>query len=129
MRSNILFEINTVSGVPVFQQLIDQVQRLIASNQLKHGEMLPSIRDAAKNLVINPMTVSKAYNQLERDGYITRKKGVGMLINRPTKSLQKYRSKLLEPALIELLAQARQLELSEEEVIKLLSEKWRNNNE
>ena len=129
MQLSILFEVSPVSGIPVFQQLIDQVQRLIMSGRLVDGETLPSTREVARQLVVNPMTVSKAYSQLQRDGFIIRKKGVGMLVNRPSKPTAAEKAELLKPALQELFAQATQLDLSRDEVMVLLGSLWREDDE
>ena len=129
MQPSVLFEVNPISGIPVFQQLIDQVQRLIMSGHLVDGETLPSTREVARQLVINPMTVSKAYSQLQRDGFIIRKKGVGMLVNRPKDPTAAEKADFLKPALRELRAQATQLELSRDEVMVLLCGLWRENDE
>lgn len=129
MQPLILFEVNPASGMPVFQQLINQVQRLIVSRQLVDGEILPSTREVARQLVINPMTVSKAYNQLERNGFITRKKGVGMLVNGPKRSAASEKSRLINPVLQELLSQAKQLEMSRDDVTILWHNLWRESDE
>ena len=129
MQPSILFEINPSSGLPVFKQLMDQVQRLIACGQLVEGDLLPSTRDVAKQLVINPMTVSKAYNLLELEGYLLRKKGVGMQVIQPKDPAMSDTTTLLRPALQELIKQSSQLGLSIQDVSKLLTEEWKKSNE
>ena len=121
-----LFEVNPVSGIPVFQQIIEQVQRLIACGQLVEGDLLPSTREVARQLVINPMTVSKAYSTLELLGYLARKKGIGMMIKKPSKA-RANTVELLRPALKELATQALQLGFTLNETIDLLNESWGDN--
>ena len=74
------FSIHPSSGVPIYRQLIDQVQSLVAGGRLKPGDTLPSVRELAGSLEVNPMTVSKAYSRLEADGVLARLRGRGMVV-------------------------------------------------
>ena len=64
-HSSLLFQLSPSSGEPIYRQLIAQIKRMIASGQLKAGEYLPSVRQLATDLEVNPMTISKAYGFLE----------------------------------------------------------------
>lgn len=75
-----IFQVSPSSGVPIFRQLIDQVNVMVGSGQLQPGDMLPSTREVAKTLEVNMMTVSKAYSRLEIDGITERIRGRGMRI-------------------------------------------------
>jgi GntR family transcriptional regulator len=68
------------SGLPVYRQIIDQVRRMMVSGRLAPGERLPSIRDLAMQLHINPLTVGRAYGDLEREGLIEMRRGLGMYV-------------------------------------------------
>ena len=63
------------SGVPVFRQIVDQIRRQAASGAFEHGEELPSTRRLAADHQVNPMTVSKAFAELEREGVLERRPG------------------------------------------------------
>ena len=78
--ASINFEIQPSSGVPIYRQIMDQVRALVASERLRPGEMLPSIRQLATDLEVNMMTVSKAYARLEADGVVERVRGTGMRV-------------------------------------------------
>ena len=65
---------------PVYQQIMDQVKRDIAVGTLKKGEKLPTVRELAAQLVLNPNTIAKAYRQLERDGIILTRPGAGTYV-------------------------------------------------
>ena len=65
-----IFSVVTGSGEPIYRQLVDQVRRLVAGGQLAAGDELPSVRETAQALAINPMTVSKAYSLLETAGML-----------------------------------------------------------
>jgi GntR family transcriptional regulator len=68
------------SGLPVYRQIIDQVRRMVVAGRLQPGERLPSIRELALKLGINPLTVGRAYGDLEREGVIEMRRGLGMYV-------------------------------------------------
>jgi GntR family transcriptional regulator len=112
-----LFSITTGSSDPIYRQLIEQVRRLIAAAVLKPGDVLPSVRDVAVTLAVNPMTVSKAYNMMETEGLLSRARGVGMLVAQSNSPQGK--ENLLRPVLERAAAEARQLELDDATVLAL----------
>ena len=73
-------QINNASARPVYQQIIDQVKRDIALGRLTPGDRLPTVRELAATLAINPNTIAKAYRQLEQDGIITTRTGAGAFV-------------------------------------------------
>ncbi len=75
-----LFSIVTGSPDPIYRQLSDQVRRFVAGGQLAAGDELPSVREVAQALAVNPMTVSKAYSLLEAEGVLARRRGLGMVV-------------------------------------------------
>lgn len=79
-RSEPLFVVHASSGVPIYRQLVDQVEALVAGGGLRPGDVVPSVRQVAATLGINPMTVSKAWSRLEADGVLTRDRGRGMVV-------------------------------------------------
>src|SRR5689334_2006475 len=107
------FEIHPSSGVPIFRQIMDQVRALVASRQLKPGDMIPSIRQLSGDLEVNMMTVSKAYARLEAEGLLERVRGTGMRVSAeiPSSSLSE-RQRELEPLAEALVSRAQQLALT-----------------
>ena len=79
-RSEPLFVVHASSGVPIYRQLVDQVEALVAGGRLRPGDVVTSVRQVAATLGINPMTVSKAWSRLEADGVLTRDRGRGMVV-------------------------------------------------
>jgi GntR family transcriptional regulator len=73
-------QIDNASDRPVYQQIIDQVKRDIALGRLKPEEKLPTVRELAGQLAINPNTIGKAYSRLEREGIITTRPGSGAFV-------------------------------------------------
>ena len=74
------FIISPSSGIPIYKQLFSQIERMIINGYFTEGDNLPSVRQVAIDLDINPMTVSKAYGLLEERGYLTRLRGKGMIV-------------------------------------------------
>jgi GntR family transcriptional regulator len=76
-----VFRLESRSGVPPYLQLVQQVRQALLLGYLKDGDRLPMIREAVEQLAINPNTVSKAYRQLEQEGLVSAKPGVGTFVS------------------------------------------------
>ncbi|OYT91648.1 MAG: GntR family transcriptional regulator [Burkholderiales bacterium PBB3] len=106
-----MFDIQPSSSIPIYRQLVEQVQRLVAGGHLPPGADLPSVRSVAEQHAINPMTVSKAYSLLEAQGLLERRRGLGMVVaelSAPNHTAND-RLALLVPALQAAALQAQQL--------------------
>jgi GntR family transcriptional regulator len=79
-RQTFRFRLDNASGVPVYRQLIDQVQAGIATGALEVGHQLPTVRQVAVDLAINPNTVMRAYRELEIRGVLDTQQGTGTFI-------------------------------------------------
>ena len=75
-----ILKIDTTTSVPVYAQIVDQVKRAIAAGSLRDGDTLPSLRETALKLRINPLTVGKAYKLLEQEGLIETRHGLGSYV-------------------------------------------------
>ena len=111
------------SGLPVYRQLVDQIRYRIASGALRAGDELPSTRALAAELGLNPMTVSKAYGLLEREGALERRPGLSLVVSRRAE-VELRREKLEEArrALHPAVRAVRQLGLGREEAQELFEE-------
>ena len=69
------------SPTPLYEQIAQRVRAAIAAGEAKPGTMLPSVRQLAGDLRVNPATVAQAYRQLERDGFVTSRRGTGTYVN------------------------------------------------
>jgi GntR family transcriptional regulator len=120
----LLLQISPSSGEPIYKQIMDQIRRLVMSGYLKPGDELPSVRQVAGNLDVNPMTISKAYGILEATGVLERRRGKGMIIAHDSKSGMRLsqRLEMLRPILNEAAAQAQQLALPKDKILKIFSE-------
>lgn len=99
------FRLDMKSGVPVYRQLIDQVLVAIAGGHLTPGDQLPTVRQLAVDLSINPNTVVRAYKELEIRGMLTTQQGTGTFITaKKVKSDEAQRQKRLSQMLAEFVA-------------------------
>jgi len=101
------FVIDPKSGVPFYRQIIDQVQFAIANSQLACGDQLPTVRQLAVDLKINPNTVARAYQELEIRGVVTTHMGTGTFIGDEKVELSELeRKRMLDQICTELLSRA-----------------------
>jgi GntR family transcriptional regulator len=120
--STVTFEINPTSGVPIYRQIVEQVLAMVAGGMLSPGDLLPSVRQVARDAAVNPMTVSKAYSRLESDGVVRRVRGQGMEVRPPSTngSLDERKDQFrvtIEPA----LHRARQLGLNDKQIREVIA--------
>ena len=117
-----MYSLNAATGTPIYRQLVDQTSQLVASGQLVAGERLPSVRAVAAELGVNPMTVSKAYSLLERDGLVVRRRGMGMVVADTAIDP----ADAIRPQVDTLVEVARRLRLSRRDVRTAIERAWRN---
>ncbi|WP_026858802.1 GntR family transcriptional regulator [Jeotgalicoccus psychrophilus] len=90
-----MFDIDVKSRVPIYEQIIENVKRLIIQGVLLPEEKLPSVRSLAQELTINPNTIQKAYRELEREGYVISRPGKGSFVNDMTETMNREHIKTL----------------------------------
>jgi GntR family transcriptional regulator len=101
------FAIDAKSGVPLYRQIIEQVKFAIASGELGPGDQLPTVRQLAVDLSINPNTVIRAYRQLEIEGVLETHQGSGTFVGTHTPQIDHLeRQRMLDQILTDLLARA-----------------------
>jgi GntR family transcriptional regulator len=122
-RAPFRFKLDPHSGVPVYRQLIDQVQGGLASATLAGGDQLPTVRQVAVDLAINPNTVLRAYRELEIRGVLDSQQGTGTFIaERKTKPDDAERERRLEQLVGEFVARAGAGGFTVKELVQRLSE-------
>ncbi len=116
------------SSAPIYQQIVTQIRHAISNGNLPAGELVPSVRSLAEQLLINPNTVAKAYADLSKDGLLETLPGRGLAVapRRAGMGLTKSeRLRRIEPLLEQIVAEAVALELSPKDLIELLEKKWK----
>ena len=119
--------ISNASGKPIYEQIYTQVKNCIISGELSPGDALPSIRALAKDLRISVITTTRAYDELERDGFIDRVPGKGCYV--AEKNLELVREahlKQIEEHMSEIVSLATGCSLSEEDTVRMLRLIWEN---
>ncbi len=125
--SKYYFQISTSSGVPIYRQIMDQVKIHTAAGRLNQNNFLPSVRQVAKEVEVNPMTVSKAYSLLEKEGVLESVRGQGMRVilqGRLAKNVHQH-DKEIAPLLKEVIMKAKQLSLTKKNMIDIVQKLWK----
>jgi GntR family transcriptional regulator len=126
-----LFQINPNSGEPIYRQIINQVIHFVYSGVISAGDELPSVRQLAMHFDINPMTISKAYSMLEVQGVAERRRGKGMYVSVKHKRQKELKDRLqiLLPDIENLILKARQLAITDRELINMINKLLEGRNE
>jgi GntR family transcriptional regulator len=118
------YSIDLKSGVPFYRQIIEQVKFAIARGDLKPGDRLPTVRQLAVDLSINPNTVIRAYRELEIERVLDTQQGSGTFVGeRPPEIDALERRRMLDQILTELLARASGYGFSLDEVLEGLRQR------
>lgn len=114
--------ISNSSELPIYDQIAGQIKDLIIKGSLKEAELLPSIRNLAKELQISVITTKRAYEELERDGLIVSVPGKGSYVAAQNKELLKEsRIRIVEEKLEEAVTAAKSIGLSKDELIEMMN--------
>ncbi len=112
-------QIDTKSGVPFYRQIIEQIKYAVARGRLGPGDRLPTVRQLAVDLSINPNTVIRAYRELEIEGVIDTHQGSGTFVGDERPEIDALeRRRMLDQILTELLARASSYGFSVEDVFE-----------
>ena len=116
--------IDEADGVPIYMQIVNQVKYLVAARRLAPGEELPAIRVLAERLTVNPNTVARAYRELEMAGVVEKRRTTGTYVfSGGLKLARRERIRILSERVDGVLAEARQMGVSIDEVIDLVRER------
>ncbi len=123
-----LLIINAHNGVPAYRQIMDQIKLQIATGVLPAGTEMASTRAVSAELTLNPMTISKAYSLLEREGVLERRRGQTLVVReRPAAVVETDKLAHLRQHLAEAAALASQLGVSRTQALKLFRETLEKN--
>jgi len=117
------FTIDSTSRSPICRQLNNQIREAVARGRLQPDQRLPSVRELSRSLVINPNTVARVYTELEREGVLNTRPGLGVFVARPRAELtRKIRQQRLRESLDRFLTEAVHLAFTADEVVALVSQ-------
>ncbi|MBN2292234.1 MAG: GntR family transcriptional regulator [Pirellulales bacterium] len=115
------FTIDPSGGLPIYEQVVRQIKFAVAGQVIKAGELVPSVREVARQLTINPNTVARAFRQLQADGVLDPVRGTGLQVAGGALELCRHeRTNLIRSRLREVLTEARQSRLDEDEIRRLV---------
>jgi GntR family transcriptional regulator len=120
------FHLDARSGVPPYQQIVQQVRRSIQLGLLKDGDQLPTVKEAAGHLAINPNTVLKAYKELEHAGLAAARPGIGTFVTTTLNEASLAAQGALRQDLQRWLAKARRAGLDDESIEALFQDTFRS---
>lgn len=113
--------INNSSMVPIYEQIVEQIKAQILSGELKENDNLPSVRTLSKDLRISALTVKKAYDSLEQEGFTVTVHGKGTYVAAANKEMmmEEYRREI-EEDLTEVIRKAKRYGLPEEDIREMM---------
>ena len=115
-------KINLADGVPLYRQIVNQIRYMVATGVLVVGDELPPIRTLALELKVTPNTIVKAYGELEAAGVVRKRHGSGTFVSDggPSRLATKERRRIIDERIDALLAEARQLDFSLDDLFKAI---------
>ncbi len=118
------FSIDSRSGVPFYRQIIEQVKFAIAREELHSGDRLPTVRQLAVDLSVNPNTVIRAYREMEIEGVLDTQQGSGTFVSNRRPEIDKLeRQRMLDQIVNEFLARASDYGFTLDEVVEGLQQR------
>jgi GntR family transcriptional regulator len=118
-----ILDIQQHSPVPIYEQLVAGITFRVAAGDLGPGTLIPSVRELAQQLVINPNTVARAFQELEREGVVESKRGRGMEVTGQAPALcRQRRQEIIRGRIRDALREAVSSALTEEDIRKLVDE-------
>ncbi len=118
-----MIQINYRDSRPIYEQVAESFRKLILSGVLPPGEKMPSVRELATSLTINPNTIQRAYRELEIDGYICTVPGKGSFVSQRDEAAEKRREEL-RAKMSEIARELRHAGIGEEELITLIRKEY-----
>lgn len=113
--------ISNTSGVPIYEQIKEQIKSSILSGEIEENQLLPSLRQLARELKISVLTTTRAYTELEQEGYVTNVQGKGCyVLGRGSELIREQLLRDIEENLSAAIKSARRADVSEEELVKML---------
>ncbi len=123
-----LLHLNPSNGVPIYRQMLNQLRDRILGGQLPSGEKLPSVRDLSITAEVNPLTVAKVYQFLEREGLVETRRGTGTFVASRVKTFTpSERRQQLEPLIRQMVTEATHLGVSAEQTLQWVEAEFSKN--
>jgi len=121
----ILLELNSADDRPIYGQIADRVKFAVAAGVLRSGDLVPSVRELSKQLVVNPNTVARAYRDLQTEGLLESVRGMGLQVaDGAGERCRTARREIVRRRLRRAIEEARQSKMEASEIEAILREEW-----
>jgi GntR family transcriptional regulator len=107
---------------PIYLQIMEEIKRRAVRGQYRPGEQLPSVRDLAREMEVNPNTAARVYLELEREGFIFTRRGQGSFITLDADRVGRERDRFAREAALRCIESIRELELTAEQIEEVITE-------
>jgi GntR family transcriptional regulator len=125
----ILLDLNSADDRPIYGQIADRVKFAVAGGVLRPGDLVPSVRELSKQLVVNPNTVARAYRDLQTEGLLESVRGMGMQVAEgAVERCRTARREMVRQRLRQGIEEARQSKMDPAEIEAILREEWARGN-
>ena len=111
------------SNIPIYMQIIDIVKRKIVKEELKPGDKLLSVREMSSKLKVNPNTIQRAYQELERNDITYKQRGMGTFVKEDISMVKKLKEEMAQNIIYSFIMGMKELGFSSDEIIKIVEEK------
>jgi len=126
----ILLALNTGDERPIYSQIADQVKFAVAGGVLRPGDLVPSVRELSKQLVVNPNTVARAYRDLQIEGLLDSVRGMGLQVSEgAVEQCRTARRELVRQRIRAAIEEARRSKMEPGEIESILREEWARNSD
>lgn len=112
------------NNTPIYIQVMDMIKKQIASGELKSGDKLPSVRDLAVSLKVNPNTIQRTYQELDRGEITETQRGLGRYVTEDVANIKRLREEMCREIIQHFICEIKEVGLSKEEVLKIISKGW-----
>jgi GntR family transcriptional regulator len=121
----IYLELNNTAERPIYGQIADRLKFAMASGVLRTGDLIPSVRELSRQLVVNPNTVARAYRDLQAEGLVEPVRGMGLQVSPgAAERCEADRAELVRRRLREAIEEARRSDMDPTEIVAILREEW-----
>lgn len=115
-------EMNFNDNLPIYMQIIDYVKKSIIKGELKEGEKLDSVRDMSTKMKVNPNTIQRSYQELEREGLVATQRGMGTFVTEDVEIIKKLKKSMASNIVNSFISEMSQLGYKPAEIIELIND-------
>ncbi|WP_428909507.1 GntR family transcriptional regulator [Niallia sp. Krafla_26] len=110
------------SNLPIYMQIMNSIKTKIVSGEFKRGDKLPSVRDFSKELKVNPSTIQRAYQELEREEFVYTQRGMGTFVTENIDTIQSVKKNMASSLMDQLFNEMKDLGFTSDEIKEMVSE-------